>query len=74
MSSYFILSKNTISEKYSYYGDIIKHVQIIKFSVTNTNNIPLESLLRVMFMLKFSDLYLLYSSRKLTKTQNVDIA
>ena len=33
----------------------------------------LESMLKVKYTLKISDLYLLPSSRKLTKTQNVDI-
>ena len=33
----------------------------------------LDSLLKVKYTLKFSTLYLLTSSRKLTKTENVDI-
>ena len=53
---------------------ILKHVQIIKFRVTNTNDIPLESLLKVEYTLKISTLYLLSSSRKLTKSVYVDIS
>ena len=33
MSSYFVLSENTIPEKYSYYVAILKHVEIINFEL-----------------------------------------
>ena len=65
--------ENTISEKYSHYVDILKHVEIIKFQATNTNDMSLHSLLKIKYTLKFSILYLLTFSRKLTKTENVDI-
>ena len=55
------------------YVDILKHVEIIKFSATNTKDTSLDSSLKVKYTLKISDLYLLYSSRKLTKTVYVDI-
>ena len=51
----------------------LKHVEIIKFRATNTNDTSLESSLKVMYTLKYSALYLLNSSRKLTKIENVDI-
>ena len=51
----------------------LKHVEIVKFQATNTNDTSLESPLKVSYMLKISTLYLLYSLRKLTKTVNVDI-
>ena len=31
MSSYFVLGENTISQKYTHYVTILKHVEIIKF-------------------------------------------
>ena len=40
-------AKNTISEKYTHYVHILKHVQIIKFRATNTNDMSLESWLKV---------------------------
>ena len=73
MSSYFILSENTISEKYLYYVAILKHVQITKFLTTSKCDIPFDSSLKSKYTLKFSISYLLYSSRKLTKSVYVDI-
>ena len=36
-----------ISQKYTYSVDILKHVEITKFQATNTNDISLESTLKV---------------------------
>ena len=52
---------------------ILKYVEIIKFQATNTNDMSLESTLKVMYTLKISTSYLLNSSRKLTKSVYVDI-
>ena len=43
--------------------DILKHVEIIKFQVTNTSKISLDSSLKTKFTLKISILYLLPFSR-----------
>ena len=51
----------------------LKHVEVIKFQATITNDTSLDSSLKVMYTLKISTLYLLYSSRKLTKSVYVDI-
>ena len=55
------------------YVDILKHVEITKFQATYTNDTPFDRSLKVVYTLKISTLYLLPSSRKLTKSVYVDI-
>ena len=51
----------------------LKHVDIIKFSVRLTCDTSFDSPLKNYFTMKTSTLYLLYSSRTLTKSMYVDI-
>ena len=51
----------------------LKHVEITKFQATTKCDMSLDSSLKVKYTLKISTLYLLPSSRKLTKTVYVDI-
>ena len=44
---FVLLQKKTISEKYTHYVDILKHVVIKKFSARNTNDMSLERPLKV---------------------------
>ena len=59
---------HTISQYRACVCPQLKHVEIIKFWATNTNDISMDSQPKVMFTLKISDLYLLAFSRKLTKS------
>ena len=43
----FVLLQKHDSEKYTHYVDILKHVVIIKFKARNTNDMSLESPLKV---------------------------
>ena len=60
-ASYLLYSSRKLTK--SVYVDIVKHVEIIKFQVTNTSKTSLDSSLKTKFTLKISVLYLLPFSR-----------
>ena len=57
----------------SLYTTYLKHAENIKFKATNINDLSLDSSVKVKYTLKVSAMYLLPSSRKLTKSVFVDI-